>query len=58
MLVYHMIPTVSSVEPFHLLDQGDQKEMQHDIFGHVKLLAAASASCHINGIINGTTAFV
>ena len=29
----HMMPTVSSVAPFNLLGQDDQKEMQNDFFG-------------------------
>ena len=44
------------MKPFHLLEQDDQKDMQHDIFGHVMLMA--SASCNANGLIYGTTAFL
>ena len=40
------------------LGQDDQKEVQHDSFGHVMPVAPALASCAANGIINGTIAFV
>ena len=46
---------VSSMAPLHLLHQDHEKEMQLDFFGHVIPLTPASASCHGNGIMNGTT---
>ena len=53
----HIMPTVSSMAPFHLLGQDEQNEMQHDLFGHVLPLEQASASCNVTDIISGTTAF-
>ena len=53
----HMIPTVSSVAPFHLFGQGDQKEMQYDFFltwGHwhqyhvISILNGCSPTHHSN----------
>ena len=51
-----MMLTMSSMQPFHLLGQDVQKEMQGDLFGQVILFT--SASFDVNGLINGTTAFV
>ena len=50
-----MIPTVLSIAPFHLLHEDDQKEMQHNIFGHVMPLATISASFDVDGINAPTT---
>ena len=40
------------------LCQDDQNEVQHDFFGHVTLLAPASASHDADGIVNSTITFV
>ena len=53
----HIMSTVSSMVPFHLLGQDDQNEMQHDLFDHVVPLPSTSASCYANGIINGRIIF-
>ena len=41
-----------------LLVYDDQNGIQHDIFGHVMLLASTSPSYNANGIINDTIANV
>ena len=51
-----MMPLVTSMVPFHLFAQDDQKEMQHDSFVHVMTLALSSYDA--SGITNGTKAFV
>ena len=52
-----MMPTVSSMAPFLLLVQDDQKEMNM-VFCHVMPAVPASPACDANAIINGTTEFV
>ena len=52
----HMMLTVSSMAPFHFLAEDDEKEMQHNIFGHVMPLI--SVSCDANGSNDNTTAYV
>ena len=42
-----MMLTLSSVPSFDLLGQDDQKEMQHDIFGHVMPMASSMVPLHL-----------
>ena len=53
----HMLLSVSSVAPFHLLGQNNQKDVQHD-FGHVMPLALVTALHAANCVENDTIAFV
>ena len=55
---HHVIPMASSMTPLHLFSQGNQNEVQHDFFGIVMHLVLALASCNVDGIVHGTTAFV
>ena len=41
-----MMLAVSSMAPFHLLGHDDEKEMQHDLFGHVMPMATSMAQLH------------
>ena len=50
------MPTVSTMAPFHLLHQEDQREMQSDFFGHV--MVSYDANVNVNSLITGTTTFV
>ena len=55
---HHVILTVLSMAPFNSLNQDNQNEFQHYLFGHVMPLLLVSVSCYANGIINGTTALL
>ena len=37
----HMMPTVISMEPFHLIDLGDQNEMLYDFFCHIDAISTS-----------------
>ena len=50
----HMMSTVSSMVPFHLLVKDDHNEMQHDFSRYVMPLAPVLTSYEANGIVNGT----
>ena len=41
-----------------LFGQDDEGEVQHDLFGHIMLLALASASHDTEDIVNSTIAFL
>ena len=42
-----MVSTMSSMAQFHLLGQDNQKEMQHNIFGHVMPMTSSMALLHL-----------
>ena len=45
-----MIGMELSIAPLQSLGQDDSNEVQHDIFGHMMILALASASFDANGV--------
>ena len=49
---------VSSIAPLHLLDQGNQKDVEHDSSSHMIPLVPTSVSHDADSIVNGTIAFV
>ena len=52
-----ILPTVSSMVPFHLLRLDNESDVHHDLFGDVVHLILALASFDADVIANGTTAF-
>ena len=54
----HMTVIASATPPLHLLVPDDQNGMHNDFFSHLTLLALASASCDVSGIVNNTIAFL
>ena len=43
-----MMPTVSSVVPFHMLGNNDHNEIQHDFSGHVISKASSMAPMYVS----------